>query len=132
MVSRIGSVLAIPLLQSYPLTAMLSGFTLTLVINCASVLKNVLSVSIITGLFILQNRAVDQHQRGAANGIAMTGMSLFKAVGPAGGGALFSWSEKRLDASFLPGTQMVFFVLNIVEAVGFLLTFEPFLAQHRQ
>ncbi|PPR95581.1 hypothetical protein GOBAR_AA25089 [Gossypium barbadense] len=103
MVSRIGSVLAIPLLQSYPLTAMLSGFTLTLVINCASVLKNVLSVSIITGLFILQNRAVDQHQRGAANGIAMTGMSLFKAVGPAGGGALFSWSEKRLDASFLPG-----------------------------
>ncbi|TYJ36482.1 hypothetical protein E1A91_A05G309600v1 [Gossypium mustelinum] len=132
MVSRIGSVLAIPLLQSYPLIAMLSGFTLTLVINCASVLKNVLSVSIITGLFILQNRAVDQHQRGAANGIAMTGMSLFKAVGPAGGGALFSWSEKRLDASFLPGTQMVFFVLNIVEAVGFLLTFEPFLAQHRQ
>ncbi|KAG8493375.1 hypothetical protein CXB51_010945 [Gossypium anomalum] len=157
MVSRIGSILAIPLLQSYPWIAMLSGFTLTFVINCASVLKNVLSVSIITGLFILQNQAVDQHQRGAANGIAMTGMSLFKAVGPAGGGALFSWSEKRLDASFLPGmlnqqsftlkfremlesnycylitgTQMVFFVLNIVEAIGFLLTFEPFLAQHRQ
>ncbi|MBA0864434.1 hypothetical protein Goshw_002835, partial [Gossypium schwendimanii] len=72
MVSRVGSILAIPLLQSYPWIAMLSGFTLTLVINCASVLKNVLS---------------DQHQRGAANGIAMTGMSLFKAVGPAGGGA---------------------------------------------
>jgi len=30
----------------------------------------------------------DQNQRGAANGISMTGMSLFKAVGPAGGGAM--------------------------------------------
>lgn len=30
----------------------------------------------------------DQHQRGAANGIAMTGMSIFKAIGPAAGGAL--------------------------------------------
>lgn len=30
----------------------------------------------------------DQHQRGAANGLAMTAMSLFKAAGPAGGGAL--------------------------------------------
>ena len=31
----------------------------------------------------------EQHQRGAANGIAMTGMSLFKAIGPAAGGALW-------------------------------------------
>lgn len=30
----------------------------------------------------------DQDQRGAANGIAMTAMSLFKAAGPAGGGAM--------------------------------------------
>ncbi|KAK6271175.1 hypothetical protein POUND7_008273 [Theobroma cacao] len=132
MVSRIASILTIPLLQSYSYIALLSGFTLSLVLNCASILKNVLSVSIITGLFILQNRAVDQHQRGAANGIAMTGMSLFKAAGPAGGGALFSWAEKRQDAAFLPGTQMVFFILNIVEAVGVLMTFKPFLAQHRQ
>ncbi|OMO95200.1 Major facilitator superfamily [Corchorus capsularis] len=128
MVSRIASIFTIPLLQSYSFIALLSGFTLTLVINCASVLKNVFSVSIITGLFILQNRAVDQEQRGAANGIAMTAMSLFKAAGPAGGGALFSWAEKRQDASFLPGTQMVFFVLNIVEALGLLMTFKPFLA----
>ncbi|XWS75338.1 hypothetical protein CRYUN_Cryun01aG0077900 [Craigia yunnanensis] len=89
MVSRIASALTIPLLQSYSCTAVLSGLTLSL-------------VSIITGLFILQNRAVDQHQRGAANGLAMTAMSLFKAAGPAGGGALFSWAEKRQDASFLP------------------------------
>ncbi|KAJ6428663.1 hypothetical protein OIU84_020353 [Salix udensis] len=58
-------------------------------------MKNVFSVSIITGLFILQNNAVDQSQRGAANGISMTAMSLFKAVGPAGGGALLSWAQKR-------------------------------------
>lgn len=30
----------------------------------------------------------DQDQRGAANGIAMTLMSLFKAAGPTGGGAM--------------------------------------------
>lgn len=74
-------------------------------------------VCIITSTFILQNRAVvffltihhvllyflyevlyvpklitwsqqDQDQRGAANGISMTAMSLFKAIGPACGGAL--------------------------------------------
>ncbi|XVE99080.1 hypothetical protein REPUB_Repub03eG0165800 [Reevesia pubescens] len=132
MVSRIASVLTIPLLQSYSYIAMLSGFTLSLVLNCASLMKNVLSVSIITGLFILQNQAVDQNQRGAANGLAMTAMSLFKAAGPAGGGALFSWAEKRQDASFLPGTQMVFFILNMVEAVGVLMTFKPFLVQHQR
>ncbi|KAE8709744.1 putative peptide/nitrate transporter [Hibiscus syriacus] len=76
--------------------------------------------------------ASEQHQRGAANGIAMTAMSFFKAVGPAAGGALFSWSEKRQDASFLPGMQMVFFMLNVVQAIGMLMTFEPFLAQPRQ
>lgn len=31
----------------------------------------------------------DQDQRGAANGLAMTLMSLFKAAGPAGGGAMY-------------------------------------------
>ncbi|CAN1804377.1 Protein ZINC INDUCED FACILITATOR-LIKE 1 [Linum perenne] len=140
MVSRIAGVsngvyelqaLSIPLLASYPFMSKMSGFTLSVVINCASVLKNVLSVSIVTGLFILQNNAVEQHQRGAANGIAMTAMSLFKAAGPAGGGSLFSWAEKRPDAAFLPGTEMVFFVLNVVEAIGVLFTFMPFLAQPR-
>ncbi|KAI5406074.1 putative glutathione peroxidase 5 [Lathyrus oleraceus] len=86
--ARISAVLSIPLLQSYPFIAMLSGITLYLVINIASLLKNVLSMTIITGLFIMQNRAVEQHQRGAANGIAMTMMSIFKAIGPAGGGAV--------------------------------------------
>ncbi|CAN1139729.1 Protein ZINC INDUCED FACILITATOR-LIKE 1 [Linum perenne] len=128
MVSRIAAVLSIPLLASYPLLARFEGLTLHLLLNCASVLKNLLSVSIATGMTILQNKAVDQHQRGAANGIAMTAMSLFKAFGPAGGGAMFSWGETRQDSAFLPGSQMVFFMLNVVEGMGLLLTFKPFLA----
>eukprot|EP00262_Sarcandra_glabra_P002349 TRINITY_DN1262_c0_g1_i7.p1 TRINITY_DN1262_c0_g1~~TRINITY_DN1262_c0_g1_i7.p1 ORF type:complete len:494 (+),score=46.92 TRINITY_DN1262_c0_g1_i7:228-1709(+) len=125
--TRFSSILSIPLLACYPFIAMLSGTMLTVVINCASVLKNLLSATIVTGLFILQNNAVSQHQRGAANGISMTAMSCFKALGPAGGGSIFAWAQTRLDASFLPGDQMVFFILNVVELIGFILTFKPFL-----
>uniref|UniRef100_A0A6N2LRK4 Major facilitator superfamily (MFS) profile domain-containing protein n=1 Tax=Salix viminalis TaxID=40686 RepID=A0A6N2LRK4_SALVM len=125
-VARISAIMAILLLSSYPFIALLSGLGLSIMINCASVMKN---VSIITGLFILQNNAVDQSQRGAANGISMTAMSLFKAVGPAGGGALLSWAQKRQNAVFLPGDQIVFFVLNVVELIGLLMTFKPFLSQ---
>ncbi|CAA3032695.1 ZINC INDUCED FACILITATOR-LIKE 1-like [Olea europaea subsp. europaea] len=130
MVSRIAGIVSIPLLTSYHYIGMLSGIALSILLNCASLVKNVLSISIVTGLFILQNRAV--HQRGAANGIAMTLMSLFKAAGPAGGGALFSWAEKRQDAGFLPGNQIVFFILNIIEVVGVLMTFKPFLVERRR
>ncbi|CAM8933038.1 unnamed protein product [Rhodiola kirilowii] len=129
MTSRIAGALSIPLLSSYPLIAMLSGVGLAIVLSCASVAKNLFSVSIVTGMFILQNKAVEQHQRGAANGLSMTAMSVFKALGPAGGGAMFSWAQKRQHASFLPGVQMVFFVLNAVELIGVLLTFRPFLPQ---
>ncbi|KAH1217383.1 Protein ZINC INDUCED FACILITATOR-LIKE 1 [Glycine max] len=128
-IARISAMLSIPLLQSYPFIALLSGLALYIVLSIASILKNILSITIVTGLFILQNRAVEQHQRGAANGIAMTGMSLFKAIGPAAGGALLTWSEKRMDASFLPGTHMVFFALNIVEGFGLLMLFKPFLVE---
>ncbi|KAK7289798.1 hypothetical protein RIF29_03743 [Crotalaria pallida] len=37
-------------------------------------------VTIITGLFLLQNRAVEQYQRGAANGLSMTAMSVCKSI----------------------------------------------------
>ncbi|KAF9592745.1 hypothetical protein IFM89_017315 [Coptis chinensis] len=104
MVTRISMVLSVPVLSSYPFIAMLSGTGLSLLLNCASIAKNVLSISIIAGLLVLQNNAVEQHERGAANGISMTGMSLFQAFGPAIGGVLFSWAEKRQDTSFLPGT----------------------------
>ncbi|OIV95482.1 hypothetical protein TanjilG_23925 [Lupinus angustifolius] len=86
--ARITGVLSIPLLQSYPFIAMFSGVSLYVLINIVSVLKNLLTVTIITGLFLLQNRAVEQYQRGAANGLSMTAMSIFKAIGPAAGGAM--------------------------------------------
>ncbi|GAB2277724.1 Protein ZINC INDUCED FACILITATOR-LIKE 1 [Dionaea muscipula] len=129
LLARICGVLSVPLLQSYPYIAPLSGLSLTLVLNAASIAKNVLSTTIITGLFVLQNRAVDQDQRGTANGLAMTSMSVFKAIGPAVGGALLSWAEKRQHASFLSGSAMIFFLLNIVEVVGILFTFKPFLVE---
>ncbi|GJX42999.1 major facilitator superfamily domain protein [Tanacetum coccineum] len=66
------------------------------------VVARICGVSIITGTFMLQNSAVDQHQRGAANGISMTLQSICKAIGPACGGALLSWSQKRLNAAILP------------------------------
>ncbi|KAM2845986.1 hypothetical protein COP1_028364 [Malus domestica] len=127
MIARVGGIISIPLLSSYPFIAMLSGLSLFVLLNCASVLKNVISITIITGMFILQNRAVDQKQRGAANGLSMTAMSLFKAIAPAAGGALFSWAQKRRDAALLPGSQMIFFILNVVEAIAVLMTFKPFL-----
>ncbi|CAH9068929.1 unnamed protein product [Cuscuta epithymum] len=127
MISRVGAALSIPLLSSYPYVAMLSGLGLSLVLNCVSMLKNVLSVSITTGLLILQNRAVCQEQRGAANGISMSAMSLFKTIGPAAGGSLLSWSQRRQDAKFMPGDQLVFFVLNVIELLGLVMTLRPFL-----
>ncbi|KAM6600767.1 hypothetical protein CsatA_020376 [Cannabis sativa] len=128
MVSRMGGFISIPVLACHPFIAMISsGLAVWILINIASLVKNVLSISIVTGLFILQNRAVDQDQRGAANGIAMTAMSLFKAIGPAAGGAIFSWGETRLNVSFLPGVQLVFFILILVEVIGVILTFKPFL-----
>lgn len=126
-ITRVAAILSVPLLTSYTLIAKLSGISLAIALNLASLFKNVLSLAIITGMFILQNSAVPQNQRGAANGLSMTAMSLFKAFGPAGGGVLFSWSQTRMDASFLPGTQMVFFILNVVEVIGLLMTFKPFL-----
>uniref|UniRef100_A0A7C9A7U4 Major facilitator superfamily (MFS) profile domain-containing protein n=1 Tax=Opuntia streptacantha TaxID=393608 RepID=A0A7C9A7U4_OPUST len=128
-VTLLSAVVSIPLLSSYPYIALLSGVMLHLVINVASLLRNTLSVSLVTGLFILLNDAVPQRQRGAANGISMTAMSIFKAIAPAGGGAIFSWAQKRQHAAFLPGDQMVFFILNVVQILGLLLTFKPFLAQ---
>ncbi|GAB2234147.1 hypothetical protein Drorol1_Dr00003384 [Drosera rotundifolia] len=128
VVTRLSAIVSIPLLSSFPYIAMLSGLALYLVLNIATTLRDALSVSLITGIFILLNNAVPQHRRGAANGLSMTAMSIFKAVGPAGGGAVFSWAQKHRDAAFLPGNHMVFFALNLVQFVGLILTFKPFLA----
>ncbi|RZC79145.1 hypothetical protein C5167_003382 [Papaver somniferum] len=127
-VARAGAVLSIVLLSSYPFIAKLHGHNLYLIINTASVLKNIFATTIFTGLIIIQNNSVSQHQRGAANGISMTAMSLFKAFGPAGGGALFSLAQKRINASFLPGNYLIFFILNVNLVIGLVMTFRPFLA----
>ncbi|CAJ1958685.1 unnamed protein product [Sphenostylis stenocarpa] len=125
---KITGVLSIPLLQCYPFMTMLSGFTLDLVINIVSILKNLMIETIATSLFVLQNKAVDQHQRGTANSIAMTGMSAFKTIGPASAGALLSLSQKHINGSFLPGNHIVFLALNVVEGLAVLLMFKPFLS----
>ncbi|AQK57211.1 carbohydrate transporter/ sugar porter/ transporter isoform 2 [Zea mays] len=130
--SRVAAILCIPILFAYPYMTYLSEPGLSIVLNIASVIKNNLGVTIITGTFILQNNAVPQDQRGAANGLSMTGMSFFKALAPAGAGIVFSWAQKRQHAFFFPGDQMVFFLLNAVELVGLLLTFKPFLAVPEQ
>ncbi|KAF9621564.1 hypothetical protein IFM89_022918, partial [Coptis chinensis] len=70
--------------------------------------SRVAAIVIATGLSVLQNNAV---QRGAANGIAMTGMSLFRGLGLAIGGFLVSWTQKRKDTSFLPGLVLSFILV---------------------
>lgn len=86
-----------------------------------------IQITVTTGICLLQNNAVFQEQRGTANGISTTVMSFFKSVAPVGAGALFSWAQKRQDATFLPGDQVVFVVLNLVQLLGLISTFEPFL-----
>ncbi|RLM60183.1 hypothetical protein C2845_PM14G01370 [Panicum miliaceum] len=122
-------ILTVPLLSSYAIMpAVLSGFPLHLVVNCASFLKNAFTVSSITVFNVLINDAVVRTQdvRGQANGIAVTIMSISKAIAPAVAGIIFSWAQKRQKASFLPGDHLVFFMLNVVTVIGIVFTFRPF------
>jgi len=82
------AILTIPLLACYPFFPSLSGFVLMLVVNFASFLKNTFSVTTITVFNILMNEAVTQDVRAAANGIAVTLMSISKAVAPAVAGIM--------------------------------------------
>ncbi|PUZ63371.1 hypothetical protein GQ55_3G062300 [Panicum hallii var. hallii] len=125
---RASSALTIPILAAYPFMTHLYGYRLGLALYFAAIVKGALGITALTGTSLLQNYAVPQSQRGAANGIAATAMSFFKAIGPAGAGVLFSWAQKRQHAAFFPGDQMVFFILNIVQCIGLVLTFKPFLA----
>ncbi|KAJ1256588.1 hypothetical protein BS78_K000800 [Paspalum vaginatum] len=125
---RTASALSIPLIAAYPFMTHLSGFKLGLALYFVAIVKASLGMTILTSTSLLQNYAVPQNQRGAANGISATAMSFFKAIGPAGAGALFSWAQKRQHATFFPGDQMVFFILNVVQCIALVLTFKPFLA----
>uniref|UniRef100_A0ACD5VHS3 Uncharacterized protein n=1 Tax=Avena sativa TaxID=4498 RepID=A0ACD5VHS3_AVESA len=123
---RSAAVLSILILATYPFMANLYGMELKVLINIASLLKNIFAATITTACNILQNTAVRQEQRGVANGISVTLMSIFKAVGPAAAGILFSWSQKNVTGLFLPGDQILFLLLNMVAVIGLSLTFKPF------
>ncbi|KAM0832066.1 hypothetical protein ACQ4PT_065125 [Festuca glaucescens] len=125
---RIASALSIPILASYPFMTNLSGTKLGLALYFAAIAKGALAMTILTGNAILQNNAVSQNQRGAANGLSATGQSLFKTIAPVGAGVLFSWAQKRQNAMFLPGDQIIFVILNLVELLGLVLSFKPFLS----
>ncbi|WVZ54621.1 hypothetical protein U9M48_005389 [Paspalum notatum var. saurae] len=125
--SRIASAVSILVLATYPFMTYLSGVELSLALYSAAMMKSALAITATTGICLLQNNAVCQEQRGTANGISTTAMSFFKSIAPVGAGILFSWAQKRQDAAFLPGDQVVFVVLNLVELLGLISTFEPFL-----
>ncbi|KAJ7542606.1 hypothetical protein O6H91_09G002600 [Diphasiastrum complanatum] len=128
-VARGASMLSIPLLAAYPYISTLNVSWSWAAIIIASILKSALSVAVYTAAYLLMNNSVTQDQRGAANGLSMSAMSISVAVGPAGGGALFAWSQTRLDAAFLPGEQIVFFFVGMLALVTCIATFEPFLPQ---
>ncbi|GJN13867.1 hypothetical protein PR202_gb00618 [Eleusine coracana subsp. coracana] len=110
--SRIASAVSMLVLATYPFMTHLHGVKLYFALYSAAVMKSALAC---------------QEQRGTANGISTTAMSFFKATAPIGAGALFSWAQRRQDAAFLPGDQVVFAVLILLELFGLISTFEPFL-----
>ncbi|XP_048550829.1 probable peptide/nitrate transporter At3g43790 [Triticum urartu] len=85
---RSAAVLSVLLLATYPLMSNLYGMELQVLINIASLLKNMFAATITIACNILQNTSVPQEQRGVANGISVTLMSIFKAVAPAAAGIL--------------------------------------------
>ncbi|CAM6008983.1 unnamed protein product [Sphagnum balticum] len=127
LATRIPIVFSVPLVVAYPAIATLSGLVLWVMVAIVSCLKNVLTTMIFTASMILLNNSVPQDQRGAANGLSVSLGSVFKAIGPAGGGALFAWSQKRPDAFILPGNYLVFTVLAFIGFLSCITTFEPFL-----
>ncbi|KAI5001411.1 hypothetical protein ZWY2020_026061 [Hordeum vulgare] len=126
--SRAAASLSMVLMFTYAPITHLSRPWSSIAVNIASVLKCNFVITIATSCLILQNNSVTQDQRATANGLATTLMSLFKAFAPAGAGVVFSWAQKRQHAFLFPGDQLIFFLLAIVELVGFIWTFKPFLA----
>lgn len=127
MLSRMSAILTLPLVLVFPLFARLEGIPLWIAVITASILKNLLSICVVTGSLIMTNNSVSMKQRGLANGMSMTSMSFFKAVAPTIAGSLFALGQKRINAWFLPGNWMVFVVLAILCLFAIIVTFEPIL-----
>ncbi|XP_066339212.1 protein ZINC INDUCED FACILITATOR-LIKE 1-like isoform X3 [Miscanthus floridulus] len=130
--SRIAAILSMVLLFTYPPMTYLSRPWLSILVNISSSLKGIFIVTVYTSSFILQNNVVSQDQRATANGLSTTLTSFSNAISPAGAGIVFSWAQRRQDAFFFPGDQMVFFLLGVVVLTEFIWTFEPFLATPEQ
>ncbi|KAL3678002.1 hypothetical protein R1sor_020958 [Riccia sorocarpa] len=124
--TRYSAILALPLLCIYPFLSNLNGILLWFLLVFAAVSKNALSVATLSASFLLINNSVFAKQRGRANGLSVSAVSFFKAVGPGAGGAIFAWAQRR-ESNFLPGNQMVFFLLGLVVLIDIILTYEPFL-----
>jgi hypothetical protein len=88
MTTRLPAVLSVPLILAYPGIATLHGWVLWVILNLASIVKTFFSMMILNASFILLNNSVPQEERGVANGVSMTVVSIFKAIGPAVGGSL--------------------------------------------
>ncbi|XP_048570110.1 protein ZINC INDUCED FACILITATOR-LIKE 1-like isoform X1 [Triticum urartu] len=130
--SRVAISLSVVLLFTYAPITHLSRPWSSIAVNIASILKNNFLITIVTSSFILQNNSVTQDQRATANGLGTTLMSFCKTFAPAGAGIVFSWAQKRQHVFFFPGDQMLFFLLAIVELVGLVWTFKPFLVVPHQ
>ncbi|KAL6595633.1 hypothetical protein ACP70R_047973 [Stipagrostis hirtigluma subsp. patula] len=99
--TRIAAALSIPIIAAYPFMTHLSGVKLGVALYIAAMIKSMLAITRATGISLLQNNAVPQEQRGAANGIATTAMSLFKAVAPAGAGIIILMGTKTPTCGIL-------------------------------
>ncbi|KAI5058657.1 hypothetical protein GOP47_0026827 [Adiantum capillus-veneris] len=115
---QISAVLTIFLTAVYPLMARLNGVALWAVLILSHIIKNLLSASVVVGSSILINNSVIAAHRGIANGVSTSIMSLFKAIGPATAGLIFSLGQARNDAAFLPGMWMVFALLTLFALVA--------------
>ncbi|KAH7441559.1 hypothetical protein KP509_03G043700 [Ceratopteris richardii] len=100
---QVPAALTIILTSLYPLFSKLDGVQLWCVLVLSQSLKLILSTS---------------RQRGLANGVSTSIMSLCKAFGPSIAGFIFSMGQVRIDASFLPGMWMVFGSVSILALVA--------------
>ncbi|KAG6554442.1 hypothetical protein Mapa_004359 [Marchantia paleacea] len=129
LVTRVPAIICAPLLLLFPFVSSLHGTTQWLVLNLLALSRNVLSTVVVTGSFMLTNNSVPTDQRGAANGLSLSCVSLFRTIGPAGAGAIFAWGQSRHDAKFLPGSQLVFAVMEIFVILAIFTTFRPLLPE---
>ncbi|KAH9545527.1 hypothetical protein CY35_12G052400 [Sphagnum magellanicum] len=121
MATWVPAVLSVPLILAYPIIATLHGWVLWVILNLVSIVKTFFSMMILSASIILLNNSVPHDQRGVANGVSMSVVSVFKAIGPAVGGSLFAWGQKRQDSHILPETQEHKFCIIVCLEFGWII-----------